>query len=272
MQRSIWDDVGADVDMETAESVAAKVNTSDGVGRLSPELPALCEVTFRWPLHGAPGSPAMLKSYAGKLSHLAELCHHSGNISPLEATIATVVRGASSGEGRASWARYLAGGKRKREHGQSGAEAGAAADDSGDHGAHRLDERSSQRRFVEELRERRFANLRDPSSHELRAIFCSQTDQLSTGMYSDANHFLFEIVQNAEDNQYRDGESPSLVFRLLRRDVLCPGDRDGADGGALLVQCNEKGFTEVDIESISGMCRSSKKKSSQCIGKKARLG
>eukprot|EP00873_Tetraselmis_striata_P017588 jgi/Tetstr1/437852/TSEL_026492.t1 len=33
-----------------------------------------------------------LKSYAGRLSHFAEFCHESENISPLEATTATVVR------------------------------------------------------------------------------------------------------------------------------------------------------------------------------------
>eukprot|EP00873_Tetraselmis_striata_P019076 jgi/Tetstr1/439340/TSEL_027778.t1 len=33
-----------------------------------------------------------LKSYAGKLSPFAEICHDSENISPLEATTATVVR------------------------------------------------------------------------------------------------------------------------------------------------------------------------------------
>eukprot|EP00873_Tetraselmis_striata_P022598 jgi/Tetstr1/442862/TSEL_030926.t1 len=33
-----------------------------------------------------------LKSYAGRLSQFAEFCHDSENISPLEATTATVVR------------------------------------------------------------------------------------------------------------------------------------------------------------------------------------
>eukprot|EP00873_Tetraselmis_striata_P007604 jgi/Tetstr1/427868/TSEL_017946.t2 len=37
-------------------------------------------------------SAQTLKSYAGKLSQFAEFCHHSENISPLEATTATVVR------------------------------------------------------------------------------------------------------------------------------------------------------------------------------------
>eukprot|EP00873_Tetraselmis_striata_P000359 jgi/Tetstr1/420623/TSEL_011711.t1 len=63
----VGEDVAAGVD------VAAKVSTSDGVGRLSSELREPCEATFR-------------------LSQFAEFCHDSENISPLEATTATVVR------------------------------------------------------------------------------------------------------------------------------------------------------------------------------------
>eukprot|EP00873_Tetraselmis_striata_P004846 jgi/Tetstr1/425110/TSEL_015572.t1 len=65
----------ADVDEDVAvdAGVAAKVSTSDGAGRLSSELLELREATFR-------------------LSQFAEFCHNSENISPLEATTATVVR------------------------------------------------------------------------------------------------------------------------------------------------------------------------------------
>eukprot|EP00873_Tetraselmis_striata_P014922 jgi/Tetstr1/435186/TSEL_002642.t1 len=63
----VGEDVAADVD------VAAKVSTSDGVGRRSSELQEPCEATFR-------------------LAQFAEFCHDSENISPLEATTATVVR------------------------------------------------------------------------------------------------------------------------------------------------------------------------------------
>eukprot|EP00873_Tetraselmis_striata_P022550 jgi/Tetstr1/442814/TSEL_030898.t1 len=78
----------ADVDKDVAvdAGVAAKVSTSDGVGRLSSELLELCEATFR------SLTAQTLKSYAGKLSQLAEFCHDSENISPLEATTDTVVR------------------------------------------------------------------------------------------------------------------------------------------------------------------------------------
>eukprot|EP00873_Tetraselmis_striata_P010304 jgi/Tetstr1/430568/TSEL_020366.t1 len=63
----VGEDVVVDVD------AAAKVSTNDGVGRRSSELQEPCEATFR-------------------LSQFAEFCHDSENISPLEATTATVVR------------------------------------------------------------------------------------------------------------------------------------------------------------------------------------
>eukprot|EP00873_Tetraselmis_striata_P022960 jgi/Tetstr1/443224/TSEL_031262.t1 len=96
----------ADVDEDVAvdAGVAAKVSTSDGVGRLSSKLLELCEATFRmlsnsdelgqWTLDLLSSSltAQTLKSYAGRLSQFAEFCHDSENISPLEATTATVVR------------------------------------------------------------------------------------------------------------------------------------------------------------------------------------
>eukprot|EP00873_Tetraselmis_striata_P020028 jgi/Tetstr1/440292/TSEL_003054.t1 len=77
----VADDEGVAVDT----GVAAKGSTSDGVWRLSSELLELCEATFRSLI------AQTLKSYAGRLSQFAEFCHDSENISPLEATIATVV-------------------------------------------------------------------------------------------------------------------------------------------------------------------------------------
>eukprot|EP00873_Tetraselmis_striata_P016956 jgi/Tetstr1/437220/TSEL_025950.t1 len=128
---------GVGEDEAVDAGVAAKVSTSDGVGRLSSEMVELCEATFRriggtlsvkrrtyvidepeavapWAaslrsrLQDAFGSDELgqrtldllssslsaqtLKSYAGQLSQFAEFCHDSENISPLEATTATVVR------------------------------------------------------------------------------------------------------------------------------------------------------------------------------------
>eukprot|EP00873_Tetraselmis_striata_P017739 jgi/Tetstr1/438003/TSEL_026630.t1 len=90
----VGEDVAADVD------AAAKVSTSDGVGRRSSELQEPCEDAFgsdelgqrTLDLLSSSLSAQTLKSYAGRLSQFAEFCHDSENISPLEATTATVVR------------------------------------------------------------------------------------------------------------------------------------------------------------------------------------
>eukprot|EP00873_Tetraselmis_striata_P010601 jgi/Tetstr1/430865/TSEL_002007.t1 len=136
--QGVLDNAGVDVGVTAGAGVPAKVSTSDGVGRLSSELLALCEATFRrYEREGRAGRPSYLNlapqtrtdavanpfsnyrptagnlaaateyfanssrtsgtlstlnSYAGKLSQFAEFCHDSENISPLEATTATVIR------------------------------------------------------------------------------------------------------------------------------------------------------------------------------------
>eukprot|EP00873_Tetraselmis_striata_P004498 jgi/Tetstr1/424762/TSEL_015279.t1 len=90
--------VGEDVVVDVG--VAVKVSTIDGVGRLSSERLELCEDAFgsdelgqrTLDLLSSSLSAQTLKSYAGRLSQFAEFCHDSENISPLEATTATVVR------------------------------------------------------------------------------------------------------------------------------------------------------------------------------------
>eukprot|EP00873_Tetraselmis_striata_P018691 jgi/Tetstr1/438955/TSEL_027449.t1 len=47
-------DAGVDVGVAAVAGVAAKMSTSDGVGRLSSEMLAHCEATFRRPPHGEP--------------------------------------------------------------------------------------------------------------------------------------------------------------------------------------------------------------------------
>eukprot|EP00873_Tetraselmis_striata_P027807 jgi/Tetstr1/448071/TSEL_035370.t1 len=96
---------GVDVDVVVDAGVAAKVSTNDGVGCLSSELLELCEATFDSDAFRSDelGQRTLdmlsksliaqtLKSYAGILSQLAEFCHDSEKISPLEATTADVVR------------------------------------------------------------------------------------------------------------------------------------------------------------------------------------
>eukprot|EP00873_Tetraselmis_striata_P029423 jgi/Tetstr1/449687/TSEL_036755.t1 len=71
----VGEDVAADVDVAAKDAFG-----SDELGQLTLDLLS------------SSLSAQTLKSYAGRLSQFAEFCHDSENISPLEATTATVVR------------------------------------------------------------------------------------------------------------------------------------------------------------------------------------
>ena len=67
----------------------------------------------------------------------------------------------------------------------------------------------------------------------------------SDTLYSGAAHFLLELIQNADDNEYDTSDTPSLV-------IVYRGD------GYLWFGCNEIGFTEENVRSICQMGASTK--------------
>jgi len=71
--------------------------------------------------------------------------------------------------------------------------------------------------------------------------------------------------QNAEDNKYAEGVSPSLEFIITSKDITATGA-----SATLLIFNNEKGFSRENIESICSVGRSTKKgnRSSGYIGEK----
>jgi hypothetical protein len=58
---------------------------------------------------------------------------------------------------------------------------------------------------------------------------------LSDEIYSNSTRFLLELIQNADDNSY-EASVPSLSFTY--------------DNGGLRIDCNERGFTEANVEAI----------------------
>ncbi|XP_004510206.1 uncharacterized protein [Cicer arietinum] len=88
---------------------------------------------------------------------------------------------------------------------------------------------------------------------------------LSAELYAKDVHFLMELVQNAEDNHYNEGDSPSLEFVITSDDITGTGA-----SATLLIFNNEKGFSPKNIESICSVGRSTKKgnRSSGYIGEK----
>ena len=86
--------------------------------------------------------------------------------------------------------------------------------------------------------------------------------KLSEGLYSKKTHFLLELIQNAEDNEY--SKEPRLKIKLLKKDPTgtCQSD------GAILIQNNEKGFTEENMDALCALGKTTKTKISGYIGEK----
>lgn len=86
------------------------------------------------------------------------------------------------------------------------------------------------------------------------ADLCSLVDNL----YSKETRFLYELIQNAEDNSYStataDGEKPFLAFKLYP--------------GRIIIDSNEDGFSEKDIKSICTVGKSTKEPGAGYIGEK----
>ncbi|TMX55709.1 DUF3883 domain-containing protein [Vibrio alginolyticus] len=89
---------------------------------------------------------------------------------------------------------------------------------------------------------------------------------LSEQLYSKDVHFVFELIQNAEDNHYAVGVEPKLHFELL--DI----DPTGTAGtkGCLAIYNNELGFELKNVKAVSSVGGSTKKnsKDSGYIGEK----
>ncbi|CAL4991903.1 unnamed protein product [Urochloa decumbens] len=88
---------------------------------------------------------------------------------------------------------------------------------------------------------------------------------LSQELYSKDVHFLMELIQNAEDNDYPSGAAPALEFVITSKDITHSGAT-----ATLLVFNSENGFTPANIESICRIGKSTKRgnRSSGYIGEK----
>ena len=89
---------------------------------------------------------------------------------------------------------------------------------------------------------------------------------LAEGLYSKRPHFIFELIQNAEDNKYenRDSYQPYISFQLTKTDPTCTVGSDGA----LIIKNNEIGFNHDNVSAICAMGKTTKKKEQGYIGEK----
>ncbi|KEY68188.1 hypothetical protein S7711_09101 [Stachybotrys chartarum IBT 7711] len=81
---------------------------------------------------------------------------------------------------------------------------------------------------------------------------------LAKNLYTSNARFVFELLQNADDNQYSvaaaRGQKPFVSFKLYPQ--------------KLVVECNEDGFTEANLRAICDIGNSSKNASQGYIGEK----
>ncbi|KAF9630296.1 hypothetical protein BFW01_g858 [Lasiodiplodia theobromae] len=86
----------------------------------------------------------------------------------------------------------------------------------------------------------------------------SAAKTLATDLYSKDTQYLYELIQNADDNQYTraeaNAEEPYICFSLYP--------------DQLVIDCNEDGFTAENVKAICGIGQSTKTAPQGCVGEK----
>lgn len=95
-----------------------------------------------------------------------------------------------------------------------------------------------------------------------RESLASSVRILADDIYAKDSHFIFELIQNAEDNNYPNQSDPQLRFKV------CLIDIDGQYQTTLIVQNNEIGFNDKNVRAICQVGQSTKKKLLGYIGEK----
>ncbi|KAI4755442.1 hypothetical protein E4T52_12458 [Aureobasidium sp. EXF-3400] len=98
---------------------------------------------------------------------------------------------------------------------------------------------------IRDIRNKHGADQPKENEGFLRRGFGGMLDMLSKQLYSQPSHFLFELIQNADDNTYADGVQPEATL-AYRSD------------GLLLFGCNERGFSKADVSAICDINQSTK--------------
>jgi hypothetical protein len=100
-------------------------------------------------------------------------------------------------------------------------------------------------------------------SDRIRTSLNNSIHKLATDLYSKDTHFIFELIQNAEDNEY-DELTPSLSFNLTKNDPT----KTAGSTGALIIGNNEIGFSDENVDAICAVGETTKEKHRGYIGEK----
>ncbi len=96
---------------------------------------------------------------------------------------------------------------------------------------------------------------RQPSLNPLLGMLRRSLNEIATGIFEHAHHYIFELTQNADDNSYPANAEHFLKFVLLQDDPTgTPGSQ-----GCLCVLNDETGFEKRHVESLCDICDSTKK-------------
>ena len=95
-----------------------------------------------------------------------------------------------------------------------------------------------------------------------RQSLASSIKTLADDLYAKDTHFIFELIQNAEDNAYADEARPTLQFRLQE---FCVYDETRF---RLVVENNEIGFEEEHVTALCQVGQSTKTREQGYIGEK----
>ncbi|KAE9449555.1 hypothetical protein C3L33_18541, partial [Rhododendron williamsianum] len=115
------------------------------------------------------------------------------------------------------------------------------------------------RQHIEEIRNRKFS-IGEKSLNPLTQDLHNAVTSLSKELYTKDVHFLMELVQNAEDNEYAAGVEPTLELVLTTWDITGLGS-----SATLVVFNNEIGFSKENIESLCSIGKSTKKDVCTCL-------
>ncbi|XP_062118267.1 uncharacterized protein LOC133831877 [Humulus lupulus] len=116
-----------------------------------------------------------------------------------------------------------------------------------------MSDTETAKRHIEEIRSKKFSigkKESNPLTHDLHHAVTS----LSAELYTKDVHFLMELIQNAEDNEYEQSVEPTLEFILTKEDIT----ETGAPA-TLLIFNNEVGFSRKNMDSLCSIGRSTKK-------------
>ncbi|KAE8123813.1 hypothetical protein FH972_018737 [Carpinus fangiana] len=111
---------------------------------------------------------------------------------------------------------------------------------------------AAAREHIEAIRKKKFSigGEENPLTEDLHQA----VKNLSAELYAKDVHFLMELIQNAEDNNYMEGVDPSLEFIITSQDITATGAP-----ATLMIFNNEIGFSSKNIDSICSVGRSTKK-------------